>query len=128
MSASVGTHKPRGGARVARAVLALAIVLGVQALWLLVPIATLWAVGRLVDTTESAFFVAMLAIPAALVAFAFLLAAANRHYLRLAGRGAGRGPLEAVLPASIVLALLTLSVWFVFFASHAPSGREQLIP
>lgn len=118
---------PRG-AGIASAMLAVAIVLGAQALWLLVPAATLWVLGRLVDSTEWLLLAALLAIPTALAAFAYLLGVANRHYLRLAGRRAGRGPLEAVLPATVLLALITASVWFIFFASHMPSGREQLIP
>ena len=125
--ASIEESAPRGP-RIARATLAVAIVLGAQALWLLVPAATLWLLGRLVDSTEWLLLVALLAIPTALAGFAYLLGVANQRYLRLAGRRAGRGPLEAVLPATIVLALITASVWFVFFASHAPSGREQLIP
>jgi hypothetical protein len=116
-----------GGARYALATLAVAIVLGAQALWLLIPAATLWVIGQIVSTAEMAFFVAMLAIPAAVVAFAGLLGAANRRYLRLAGRD-GRGPLEAVITPTIVLATIALLVWLVFFAAHAPSGREQLIP
>jgi hypothetical protein len=124
---SVEMPRPRD-ARFARAILTVAIVLGAQALWLLLPVATLWAVGQVADTTEQAFFAAMLAIPAAVIAFAWLLGSANRRYLRLTGRGAGRGPLEAVITPTIVLALIALSVWLVFFASHAPSGREQLIP
>lgn len=63
----------------------------------------------------------------ALAAFAYVPAAANRRYLHLTGRG-GQGALEAVLPATIFLALIGVSVWFVFFAAHAPSGREQFIP
>lgn len=116
------------GVRFARAILALAIVLGAQALWLLIPAAMLWMVGQVAKTTESAFFVAMVAIPTALVAFAWLLVSANRRYLRLAGRATGRGPLEAIITPTIVLALIALTVWLVFFAAHAPSGREQLIP
>lgn len=116
------------GARTARVTLAVTIVLGAQALWLLIPAGTLWMVGRVVDSTESAFFTALLATPAALIAFSYLLGAANRRYLRLADPGSRRGPLDAVLPATIVLALVAGLVWFVFFASHVPSGQEQLIP
>ncbi len=124
---STGGPAPRG-AKLASVALGAAIVLGAQALWLLVPAGTLWLVGRLLDSTAGVLVVALVAIPAALAAFACLLAAANRRYLRLTGRSGGEGPLEAVLPATIVLALLGTLVWFVFFAAHVPSGREQLIP
>ncbi|MBS1886316.1 MAG: hypothetical protein JSU06_03920 [Actinobacteria bacterium] len=123
----VSAEAPTPRARFARTILAVAIVVGAQALWLLIPAATLWTVGQIVDTTEAAFFIAMLAIPAAVVAFAWVLGAANRRWLRMAGRG-GQGPLEAVISPTIVLALIALSVWLAFFAAHAPSGREQLIP
>lgn len=124
---AIGSTDSRG-ARTARAALAVAIVLGSQALWLLIPAATLWLLGGLLGSTEWVTLTALLAIPAALIAFACLLGIANRRYLRLAGRSAGHGPLEAVLPATIVLALVAASVWFIFFASHLPSGQEQLIP
>jgi hypothetical protein len=125
---SIETAAPPRGARAASLALAVAIVLGAQALWLLVPAATLWVLGQLLDSTEGLFFAALLAVPAAIVAFAWLLVVANRRYLRLSGGAGGRGPLDAVLPPTIVLALLGATIWFVFFANHMPSGREQLIP
>lgn len=118
---------PRG-VRIARATLTVTIVLGAQALWLVIPAGTLWTVSRVVHSTESAFFTALVATPVALVAFSYLLGVANRRYLRLAGPGARRGPLDAVLPPTIVVALVAGLVWFVFFASHLPYGQEQLIP
>jgi hypothetical protein len=118
---------PRG-ARIAKATLVVTIVLGAQALWLLIPAGTLWMVSRVVDSTVSAFFIALVATPVALVAFSYLLGVANRRYLRLAGPGPRRGPLDAVLPPTIVLALVASLVWLVFFAGHLPYGQEQLIP
>ncbi len=126
-AASIGGPTP-WGVKVGSLALGTAIVLGAQALWLLVPVATLWLVGRLLDSTAGVLVVALLAVPAALAAFTCLLAAANRRHLRLTGRSRDEGLLEAIMPATIVLALLGVSVWFVFFAAHVPSGREQLIP
>lgn len=126
-SGSVKRPAPRG-ARLGTLALGAVIVLGAQALWLLVPPATLWMLSRLVDSTPLLPLAALLAVPGAIIGFACLLAAANRRYLRLSGRGPGQGPLDAVIPGTIVLALVCGTVWFVFFANHLPSGREQLIP
>ena len=72
----------------------------------------------------------LVVMPLALAAVAWMLAAANRRYLRLVGSRGGwrRGPLEVALPASIMIGIVTALIWFVFFANHMPTGREQLIP
>jgi hypothetical protein len=59
-----------------------------------------------------------------------MLAAANQRYLRLIGDRGGwrRGPLEAALPASVVIAILAALLWFIFFANHGLAAHEQLIP
>jgi p-aminobenzoyl-glutamate transporter AbgT len=38
------------------------------------------------------------------------------------------GPLESMLPISIVLAIIALVLWLALFANHLPLGREQLVP
>jgi len=118
-----------GGARRRAAALAVLIVLGCQVLWLVVPVGTLWLLTRVTGDPAVILISGLVAMPLALGGVAWMLAAANRHYLRLMrGGGWRRGPLEAALPPSIMIALLTAVVWFVFFANHMPSGREQLIP
>jgi hypothetical protein len=69
--------------------------------------------------------IGFVAMPLALGVAGWMFSAANRRYRRLPGarRTWRRGPLEAVLPASMVLALVTVTVWFVFFANHMPTGR-----
>jgi hypothetical protein len=125
----VATGKPDVRARLEAALLALLIVLGCQALWLVVPIGTLWLMTRFIGDAAGLLIVGLIAMPVALGAAAWMLSAANRHYLRLPGaRGSRRGPLEAAVTPSIVLAIVTATVWFVFFANHMPTGREQLIP
>jgi hypothetical protein len=122
--------KPDAVARLEAAGLAFLIVLGCQALWLVVPVGTLWLSTRFIGSSAGILIFGLVAMPLALAGVTWLLAAANRRYLRLAGarRSWRRGPLEAILPGSIMFALLTAAVWFVFFANHLPSGREQLIP
>jgi hypothetical protein len=115
-------------ARLEAGLLALLIVLGCQALWSVVPVGTLWLLTRLSGDPAAILIAGLIAMPVTLGAVAWILSAANRRYLRLPGARRGRGPLEAALPYSIVLAVGTMTVWFIFFANHMPSGREQFIP
>lgn len=128
----MGAVPARGGAwdRLKAGLLAILIVLGCQALWLVVPIGTLWLLTRFLGTPAGILIVGLIAMPLALGGVAWMLSAANRRYVRLMGGAGGwrRGPLEVALPASIMIGILTAVVWFVFFANHMPTGREQLIP
>jgi hypothetical protein len=110
--------------------LAVAIVLGCQALWLVVPVGTLWLLTRLSGDAAVILIAGLVVMPLALTAVAWALGRANRRYVRLVGGRGGwrRGPLEIALPASVTIGILTALVWFVFFANHMPTGREQLIP
>jgi hypothetical protein len=131
LSSVEGTATKRdGGARLEAGALAVLIVLGCQALWLVVPVGTLWLLTRFIHATADCLIACLILMPVALGAVAWMLSAANRRYLRLmAGRGGWRrGPLEAALPASVMIAMLTAVVWFVFFANHMPAGPEQLVP
>lgn len=110
--------------------LAVLIVLGCQVLWLVVPVGTLWLLTRLTGDPAAILIAGLVAMPVALGGVAWMLGAANRRYVRLVGARGGwrRGPLEVALPASIMIGLVTALIWFVFFANHMPTGREQLIP
>jgi hypothetical protein len=112
------------------AALAILIVLGCQVLWLVVPVGTLWLLTRVTEDPAAILIAGLVAMPVALGGVAWMLAAVNRRYLRLVGDRGGwrRGPLEVALPASIMIGLVTALIWFVFFANHMPTGREQLIP
>jgi len=118
------------GAGLEAILLAVLIVLGCQALWLVVPIGTLWLLTRLTEDAAEILIAGLVVMPLALAAVAWMLARANRRYLRLVGDRGGwrRGPLEVALPASIMIGIVTALIWFVFFANHMPTGREQLIP
>ncbi|MBS1845543.1 MAG: hypothetical protein JST53_14095 [Actinobacteria bacterium] len=125
----VAARDRRGGGLEA-GLLAVAIVLGCQALWLVVPVGTLWLLTRLSGDAAVILITGLVVMPLALTAVAWLLGRANRRYVRLVGGRGGwrRGPLEVALPASVTIGILTAIVWFVFFANHMPTGREQLIP
>lgn len=124
------TRARRGGALLQAGLLAALIVLGCQALWLVVPVGTLWLLTRLSSDAAVILITGLVVTPVALAVVAWVLAAANRRYLHLVGDRGGRrrGPLEAALPASITIGIVTALIWFVFFAAHMPTGREQLIP
>jgi hypothetical protein len=122
--------KRRGGGQLEAGLLAVLIVLGCQVLWLVVPIGTLWLLTRLTEDAAEILIAGLVVMPLALAGVAWMLAWANRRYLRLVGNRGGwrRGPLEVALPASIMIGIVTALIWFVFFANHMPTGREQLIP
>lgn len=125
----VAARTRRGGGLEA-GLLAVAIVLGCQALWLVVPVGTLWLLTRISGDAAVILIAGLVVMPLALTAVAWMLGRANRRFVRLTGDRGGwrRGPLEVALPASVTIGILTALVWFVFFANHMPTGREQLIP
>jgi hypothetical protein len=124
-----GTRRSGGGGLEA-GLLAVLIVLGCQVLWLVVPVGTLWLLTRISEDAAVILISGLVVMPLALAGVAWMLARANRRYLRLVGDRGGwrRGPLEVALPASVMIGIVTALIWFVFFANHMPSGREQLIP
>jgi hypothetical protein len=126
----VATEAKRGGAGFEAGVLAVLIVLGCQALCLVVPIGTLWVLSRFLGTAAECLIVGLVVMPVALAGVAWMLVAANRRYLRLVGDRGGwrRGPLEVALPASVMIAILAGLLWFIFFANHGLAAHEQLIP
>jgi hypothetical protein len=126
-----GTRTTRhGGARFEAGVIAILIVLGCQALWLVVPVGTVWLLTRFTGDPAAILIAGLVVMPIALAGVTWILAAANRRYLNLVGDRGGwrRGPLEVALPASIMIGIVTALIWFIFFANHMPTGREQLIP
>ncbi len=115
------------------------IAIGCQVACMVVPIVVLWALARTFSSVALVLIAALVAIPVAVVALVWLLGLVDRRYLvvRYGRRTLAEdeedewrrpGPLEAILPVSVTLAVIGLVVWFVWFAAHAPSGREQFIP
>ena len=89
------------------------------------------ALGRAPRSTPSATLhlaLAIVAVPAAVIAFAAVLMRLNGLYVRVAASLARhrsgdedrddymRGPLEWLIVASLVIALITLVVWMAFIA------------
>jgi hypothetical protein len=108
------------------------MAVGSFALWTLVPSATLrFGVGTL-ESPALQLIAGLTLVPAAMIAFSFLLLWLNGLYLRVTGHWTYdeeegrprrlRGPLEPLMIWSLVLALITLVVWFFFFAEGEPLG------
>ena len=112
------------------------IVLGLACLvfWLGIPIGGLWALSKATDSFVTHFVVGLLGVPMAMALFSPVLFWLNFLYLRVSGVLARleqdelesgwhrrlRGPLEPMLLASFVVALVALFVWFFFLAESPP--------
>ncbi len=130
---------PNVARAVAVAALAVAIVVGSAFLWIGLPVLGFWLAGELTTTAE-AFLLAAWGVPAAMVAFGWLLYRVNAVYERLHGgddqptpraawlvsstderRGlrrarAPRSLIDVAMATSAVSALVLLVVWFFFLA------------
>ncbi len=126
-------------ARFEASLLLVVLAIGCQVACMVVPVLVLWALAHAFTSVAGVLIAALVAIPGAVVAMIWLLGLVDRRYLvvRYGRRTLAEdkelkwhrpGPLEAILPPSVMIALIGLVVWFVVFAAHAPSGREQFIP
>jgi len=106
---------------------------GAFALWIGVPIASLYGTSKVAHSTGEHFMLALSATVVAMICWGAFLSWLNRLYLRVTGviaryqaeeeefgPGAAppflRGPLEPLLIGSLVIALIALTAWFLFFA------------
>jgi ABC-type dipeptide/oligopeptide/nickel transport system permease component len=109
------------------AFLLLVLLAGSLVFWIGVPVVTLWALGRVTDSTATHFVLGLVGVPVAMVLFAPFLLWVNALFLRVTGvdedlppRRRPPGPLEPILIASLAVAVVALSVWFFAFAHTAP--------
>jgi len=131
MSSSDGS---RGGNRIVGAFLLFVMAVACATFWIGVPLAILWGLGELTDSGTTHFVAALVGIPVAMAVFSPLLFWLNGLYLRVTGvldrlvedeeeadwQRRVRGPLEPMLVASFVVALVALCVWFFVFAESPP--------
>ena len=115
--------------------LGMAVVTGSALLWIGIPLGGLWAAGELTGKASTFLLVILLAVPAAMVAFGWLLYRVNALYEEAHGGPAGpplrsawlvsasdrptRGPrtlLDVSMTASATVALILMTVWFFFLA------------
>jgi hypothetical protein len=128
-------HRSGLGGRVVGAFLLLLMLVGAFALWVGVPAAILWALGKAISDPTEHLLLGLLAVPLGMVLFGLVLAFLNTAYLRVNGvalpgsddeddwRPRLRGPLDRIIRFSAVLCLLAFLVWLLFgSAGVAPAG------
>ena len=104
--------------------------------WIGVPMATLYGLAHATDDGPTHFVGGLLGVPLMMFATAPILIWLNGLYLRVTGILARaqadeeesgwsrrlRGPLEPLMFASLLVAIVALSVWFFFIADTAPTS------
>lgn len=134
MSAGVEAMPRKPGARtldrLAAAFLLVMLGAGSLMLWIGIPFGLLWFFSRVTQSWNGHFLLSLVLIPLAMALFSPVLFWLNGLYLRVIGvlhpgddddGRRLRGPLELFLYAGMVIAFVSLCVWFFFFASN-PSG------
>jgi hypothetical protein len=132
-----------GGTRLLEYTLAAGIFLGSLALWIAVPIGSLWLASLIGDDAETVVLSALIICPIAMLLCGLGLSAMYQAYLRVSGarpstdRTAwlgslsgdrrpkrGRRPvLDFSLTFSAATAIVLLLVWFLFLAeNYSPAG------
>jgi uncharacterized RDD family membrane protein YckC len=137
-------HRTRAADRLAAAFLIALMVVGAFALWIAIPLGCLWLSAKLASSSGEQYLLDLPLTVAMMIAFGYFLIWLNRLYLRVTGviaryaadedeYGPGsaprflRGPLEPVLVASLVIALIGISVWFFVLAEN-PSVPTSFAP
>jgi hypothetical protein len=108
------------------------LAVGSLMLWTAVPAAGLWAASKLTVTKAQHFVVGLPMTLFAMIVWGVFLSSLNTAYIRLAGHWATdaeadsprsrRGPLEAFLVPSLLIAFVTFLIWFFAFAKNPPPG------
>lgn len=136
----------RPAASVGAAAVALAMTVAALSLWTVVPVGWVWIGSRIATSQFPAglpYMVTFVGIVASILAVAWLIGRLNRLFVRLTGSESvasvrptwlrssrdaaherqGTTVLEAVIAASVVLALLALATWF-FVAAGSPLPHQ----
>jgi hypothetical protein len=116
------------------------IFLGSLVMWLGLPLGWIWLVSQLADHYPTVYAGALFGCPVTMVLFGLLLAQLNGVYLRLTGGHPARSRtvwlkslsgerkarrprtvLDTSMTISVVIAIVTMFVWYFFFAhSYLP--------
>ena len=122
-----GSAGSRSGRLAAAWFVLVVLTLGSFALWIGVPAGSLWVASHLTESSGLHLPIALAVMIPGMFAAGLLLSWLNLLYLRITGGeivGAGayrarrKGPLEPLMVASFVLAIICLFVWFFFFAEN----------
>src|SRR5688500_12925342 len=123
-------------ARLASVFLLALLAAGCLVLWIGIPVVCMWAAAKLTEDAAQHFLIVLPTVLVAMTVWARALFWLNRLYLRVR-LGAGmldpdedapedvrwaRGPLEPMLIATLVVALILLFAWFFVLAEN-PSRR-----
>ena len=122
--------------RIAGALVLTVLALASVAWWIGVPLLTLWGLGNATEDGTTHFAGGLIGVPFAMALTAPMLIWLNGLYLRVTGalaRAAADeqesgwrrqlgGPLEPIMFASLMVALVGLSIWFFFIAESAPTS------
>jgi hypothetical protein len=119
--------------RLASGFLLTLMAIGSLVLWIGVPAACLWIASRITDDQTTHLQITVVLTIVGMVLFARFLFWVNKLYLRIPAQTPepepgdeaeedapryARGPLEPILVASLVVALIALTVWFFAFAEN----------
>lgn len=129
--------------RAARAFVVALLAVGCLVLWIGIPVACMWAAGKLTDDPADHYLVVLPAVLVGMILWGRGLFWLNRLYVRIrlgsrgyrelaeeameAEDGYGteprwiRGPLEPLLVLTLVLALIALFAWFFLLAENPSS-------
>lgn len=122
-----------------KAALIVAMAAGSIVMWVVNPVAWIWAVSKMADSTQvtmGQIIVIMAGVPGTMIALGKGLGRLNQHYGKVSGstptvkivapwhrslrdeRNAGhpRSVLDVVMVSSVGIALMLMGVWFAFFA------------
>jgi hypothetical protein len=122
--------------RAASAFVLALLALGCLVLWIGIPVASMWAVGKLTDDPADHYLIVLVTVLLGMILWGRGLFWLNRLYLRIRmGSRAWaeltdeaeeetrwiRGPLEPLLVGTLVLALIALFAWFFVLAENPSS-------
>jgi hypothetical protein len=135
ISGNADDQAPAAPQRILALFLVAVMAAGSLLLWIGIPAATLWLWSQLTHHYTTVYAAALIGSPLAMGACAWMLHRVNWVYLRLtrtpeprrahtawlrsmsgSGRRQPRGVLEVCMSVSVVLAIITFTVWFFFFA------------
>lgn len=129
--------------RLAAIALGAALVLGSLMMWIGIPVGWLWLVSHLSTEYPNVWALAVFGCPLTMAAWTVVLARLNVAYLRATGahpdqqhaawlhsmsgerkpRRPDRTLLDVSMTVSVILAMLTIAIWFFFFAENYSPGR-----
>ena len=96
-------------------------------LWIVAPLGALWTMSQVSDDAFVIVFGGIgIVLPFIMAAFGLVLARLNGAYVRTVDDGPPKPVLEVSLTVSVMVAAVSLLVFFFFFAHNANPGNPGL--